>query len=250
MMKRFGLIGYPIEHSLSPRLFKAAYPHTDMSYDLIEADNIERAIEIFKDGYQAVNVTAPFKIEAYKFADTADRLASALKATNLLVKEAGGVKAYNTDCLAVMAILDRIDPDRSAKVTVAGCGGAGKAAALASATCGHPTTIVNRSLDKAAEFCKTIGGVSALPEETLTEAVHNSDIFIYTLPVAIKQLDEISFRGKTIIEANYKDPCLADREAQEYISGLQWLIEQAVAGFPVMTSIMPDRQRLSECCNI
>lgn len=248
-MKRFGLIGYPIDHSLSPELFAAAYPGADMSYDLIEADNIERAIGIFKEGYQAVNVTAPFKADAFRYADTADPVASALKATNLLVKDADGIKAYNTDCLAVMAILDRVDPGRSAKVTVVGCGGAGKAAALASATCGHPTTVINRHFEKAAGFCKSIGGARALPEEMMATAVEDSDLLIYTLPVAVRQLEKISFRNKIIIEANYKDPCLAGYDAGEYVGGLQWLVEQAVAGFPIMTCIMPDRQRLSKCCN-
>ena len=63
-MLRFGLIGYPISHSLSPRLFEAAYGGR-FKYDLIEEEDFEKAWEAFTDGpYRAVNVTAPFKEKA------------------------------------------------------------------------------------------------------------------------------------------------------------------------------------------
>ena len=58
-MKRFGLIGYPIAHSLSPALFKAAYGGK-YAYDLIEEADFEKAYDRFLQDYHAVNVTAPF----------------------------------------------------------------------------------------------------------------------------------------------------------------------------------------------
>ena len=67
-MDKFGLIGYPIAHSLSPRLFSAAYGGR-YAYELIETPDFEKAWECFMHGYKAINVTAPFKGDAFDAAD-------------------------------------------------------------------------------------------------------------------------------------------------------------------------------------
>ena len=58
---RFGLIGHPINHSQSPALFAAAYPGGEHSYELIEEPDFDKAYARFLEGYDAVNVTTPFK---------------------------------------------------------------------------------------------------------------------------------------------------------------------------------------------
>ena len=45
--ERFGLIGYPIAHSLSPALFKAGY-HGRFPYELIETADFEEASSVFR----------------------------------------------------------------------------------------------------------------------------------------------------------------------------------------------------------
>ena len=57
---KFGLIGYPIEHSLSPALFKAGYEGA-YPYDLIETPDFEEAYSIFLREYDGINVNAQFK---------------------------------------------------------------------------------------------------------------------------------------------------------------------------------------------
>ena len=69
-MDKFGLIGHPIAHSLSPRLFTAAYAGK-YAYDLIETPDFGEAWERFLSDYKAINVTAPFKMEAFAKADWA-----------------------------------------------------------------------------------------------------------------------------------------------------------------------------------
>ena len=59
-MSRFGLIGFPIAHSLSPLLFKAAYGGR-FRYDLLESEDFDTAFRAFMKSCDAVNVTAPFK---------------------------------------------------------------------------------------------------------------------------------------------------------------------------------------------
>ena len=71
---RIGLIGYPIGHSQSPALFREYFADRQdilqhWSYDLIERESFPDAYAAFLRDYVAVNVTTPFKEEAFRAAD-------------------------------------------------------------------------------------------------------------------------------------------------------------------------------------
>ncbi|MBQ6880493.1 MAG: hypothetical protein IJN52_09860 [Bacteroidales bacterium] len=104
---KFGLIGHPIAHSLSPALFKAGYDGR-YPYELIETADFEEAYQRFLDGYDGINVTAPFKELAYAKADILSEECQTVKATNLLIKTPEGVKAYNSDYLGVRMWLSEV----------------------------------------------------------------------------------------------------------------------------------------------
>ena len=115
-MKRFGLIGHPIAHSLSPALFKAGYDGR-YPYELIETADFEEAYGRFLEGYDGINVTAPFKELAFAKADILSEECKVIKATNLLVKTPEGVKAYNSDYLGVQLCLKEMVLSLSADIT-------------------------------------------------------------------------------------------------------------------------------------
>ena len=104
---KFGLIGHPIEHSLSPALFEAGYDGR-YPYDLIQTSDFEEAYTRFLEGYDGINVTAPFKEPAIKKADILSEECQAIGATNLLVKTPEGIKAYNSDYLGVRLWIKKI----------------------------------------------------------------------------------------------------------------------------------------------
>lgn len=267
---KFGLIGHPISHSLSPRLFEAAYAGR-YSYDLIDEADFARAMETFLREYDGVNVTAPFKQEAYLSADMHDSSASRVRAANLLKKDARGqVTAYNTDYLGVKMILqDHFELEESGnedniKALVIGCGGAGKAAACAAADLGMETTVVNRTLQKAEDFVSLEGNsqMKAAPVSDVCRLIEENNLIIYTVPETIEQIKYISrrtFRGKSILEAGYASPCFARRQRRPvadimtmhkdritipqrcyYISGELWLLAQAICGYSIFTGEAPD----------
>lgn len=250
-MKRFGLIGSPIGHSLSPQLFRAGYPLSADTYDLIEKESFEEAIREFKSHYSAINVTAPFKEKAFLIADSADSRTSILRATNLLVKEGGLIIAFNTDCSAVETLLQKeaAGLGRIPKVLVTGCGGAGKAAALASAGLNFPTGVANRDFCKAQEFCRSSELLEPLHLDYGEMSGYGFDILVHTLPLVTSDILNLDLRGRTVIEANYRNPGLASYEKEagfKYIPGTEWLVEQATSGFRIMTGKLPDMQNLSE----
>ena len=147
---RFGLIGHPIEHSLSPALFKAGYGGK-YPYELIQGEDFETSYQRFIDNYEGINVTAPFKEMAYAKADIVSEECRLCKAANLLIKTPEGIKAYNSDLLGVrmwlMEILNHPSVASDFPTTlVVGCGGAGRAAASAAASLGMKVVLMNRNM--------------------------------------------------------------------------------------------------------
>lgn len=270
---RIGLIGHPIAHSRSPKLFRETFAErpdvlSRYSYDLIEETDFEAAYGRFLADYLAVNVTAPFKTLAFEAAGIHSEEACLCGATNLLVKEivtgvaaAGNrlsgqehgqwiVKAYNTDCLAVKKILQDNGFRSGDTAYVYGCGGAGRAAAVAGLLLGMNVRIYNRTRSTSEAFVESLRGENCpLPEicglsHPVTDNCTSSDsrtVLIYTLPIAPEEaLDEAqlaTFREQlavsTVLEANYKDPHLSSC-APHYISGLEWLRLQAIATYEIV----------------
>ena len=101
---KFGLIGHPIEHSLSPALFKAGYDGM-YPYDLIITEDFEEAYKRFLEGYDGINVTAPFKELALRKADIISEECRLVGATNLLIKTPQGITAYNSDFRGLKILL-------------------------------------------------------------------------------------------------------------------------------------------------
>ena len=240
-MKRFGLIGKPISHSGSPRLFRAGY-HGKYEYDLIEAPDFETSWELFLEKYDGINVTAPYKELACAKADIVSAECEAIGATNLLVKTPEGIKAYNSDYSSIaLMLLDVLKEKTVSTALVVGCCGAGKAAVVAAMEVGLKTSIANRNVAKAEEFSEHLTGIfgkKRKPAVYSLEDMPAADIVVYTLPLAVPGTER--FKDSTIIEANYRDPIL------NHESGKVWLLGQAVNGYELFTGEKPDAQAMSD----
>ena len=239
---KFGLIGHPIEHSLSPALFKAGYDGA-YPYDLIETADFEEAYSIFLREYDGINVTAPFKEMALKKADIVSEECQMIGATNLLIKTPDGVKAYNSDYLGVRLWLRKISEGMTSKprVLIVGMGGAGKAAAAAAMSCGYETVLMNR----------TQYSLDIQPLSNFRDEFRKADIIIYNLPVRIAQIDQLSEEdlgagsNKTILEANYRHPEFnIQHQNITYVDGKEWLLQQAVTGYELFTGEAPDSEAM------
>ena len=244
---RFGLIGHPIAHSLSPALFKAGYEGR-YPYELIEGENFEESYRKFLEEYDGINVTAPFKELAFAKADILSSECEAVGATNLLVKTPQGVKAFNSDFLGVRMWLEEVAAEvltEKISVLIVGLGGAGKAAAAAAESLGIKVVRMNR----------TVRDEKTRPLDDFKECFKEADIIIYNIPTAIQALNELTDKDfkpgkpKFILEANYKDPSfgkeiLAKMQTANplarYTGGKTWLLYQAVTGYEIFTGEKPD----------
>ncbi len=202
-MEKFGIIGNPVAGSMSPRLFAAAY-NGRWPYELIEGADFDASWARFLREFKGINITAPFKEDAFRAADNVAPAARRIGAVNLAVKTPWGVEAYNTDYEGVRLALAEAGIRRAteqapngdtALVTrcgggertalVVGCGGAGRAAAAAAVDAGMRLLLHNRTRGRAEALAEVFGGMVV---EDFTAAVRAADVIIYTVPQATEEL--------------------------------------------------------------
>ena len=153
-----GVIGYPIAHSLSPRMHNAAIRAWGINWRYlpfqVAPENLEKAIEGMRGlGIRGLNVTVPHKQAVMRFLDWVSPEASAIGAVNTILNEGKRLSGYNTDVEGILAALQfgaRLEklPE---KVVVLGAGGAARGIvyALTTVTDVKYITILNRTIPKA-----------------------------------------------------------------------------------------------------
>ncbi len=133
-MKKFGLIGYPLGHSMSAVIHNAGFKSigADAIYELIETEpeNLVERIKMFKrENYDGFNVTIPHKVPLALFVDEFDKYSDITGAINTVkILSDKTMKGYNTDVIGfIRAIPDSIDLNKK-RAAVLGTGGASRAA--------------------------------------------------------------------------------------------------------------------------
>lgn len=248
-MDVFGLIGNPVEHSVSPPMHEAAYeacgmdaryvtfePATDAVADAIEGANAL--------GISGLNVTIPFKERVAELVET-DPLAERIGAVNTVDFD-DGVTGYNTDAAGLVRAFEHHGVDLSGTAVVVGAGGAGRAAAFALADEGMAVHIANRTVERAESLAMDVpeassGGLSDL-ETRLAEA----DILVNATSVGMEADDETPVPrsalhgGLAVLDAVYTP--LATRLLREAasvgattIDGAWMLLFQGVEAFEIWT---------------
>ncbi len=241
MSGKFGLIGTNISHSKNPLLFHAAYRNYGYTFDLLDYPTFELAMKkVSEMGLSGVNVTTPFKDDAYRAAQERDYLCETVEASNLLLFKNNKIIGYNTDYYGVKDTLLKFS-GKNYKTLIIGCGGAGRAAALASKDLLHSVTIANRTFEKADVYAKKIG-VSAISISNAEFSLDKFDIIINTLSVNIPEIDFSKLRSKVIFQASYVNSIIDTNISKKniFIGGEQWLINQAFPSYRIFTGIEPD----------
>lgn len=122
MMKRYGLLGKKLSHSLSPQIhaFFGDYP-----YDLIEKSEEELAALFVDPPVAAMNVTIPYKKTVIPFCTELDEVAKRIGSVNTIRFDGEAVRGYNTDYYGFSYMLKRAEISVvGKKVLVLGSGGA------------------------------------------------------------------------------------------------------------------------------
>lgn len=137
---KFALLGHPVAHSLSPVIHRAAYRVLSQAheYELIDVASesaLRSAVASLRAGaLQGVNVTVPWKREAFAAADVHHPLAERLGVANVLSRDGDRIVAHNTDALALEAEFKQLVSTNRA--IVLGSGGATPAVVAAAVAAG------------------------------------------------------------------------------------------------------------------
>lgn len=126
---QLGIIGYPVEHSFSPKMhnFMSDKLNNDYIYSAwcVEPQELRTAIEGIKAlGIKGVNVTAPHKVAVMEYLDEISPQAKFLGSVNTVVNRNGKLYGYNTDSEGFyMALKSEGIEIYNAKILVLGAGG-------------------------------------------------------------------------------------------------------------------------------
>lgn len=158
-----GLIGNPVEHTLSPMIHNnlAKMLGINLAYVpfLVEEDGLAKAVEgAYELNLLGMNVTVPHKSAVMAGLKEIDELAEKIGAVNTLVRCEGGYKGYNTDMSGLFRAMQTEDIHiKGENVLLLGAGGAARAVAFLCTQCGAKQIyICNRTMEKAQEVAKEI----------------------------------------------------------------------------------------------
>ena len=162
-----GIVGNPVAHSLSPVIHNAWIEAAGMdaayvAFSPADAAGFAVLVAAGRAGLlSGVNVTAPFKEQAFALADTASETARASGSANILAFRDGQVRADSADGLGLLRALQDQAPTlvlAGSPVVMLGAGGAARAAAATLAGAGAQVRILNRTRDRAEALAADLGG--------------------------------------------------------------------------------------------
>ncbi len=260
----FGIIGDPVEHSLSPGMHNAAFDSVGLDHiyvpfhvktaELEYAINGARAMEI-----RGLNVTIPHKTEVIKYLDYLDIAAGLIGAVNTIEFGENGAVGHNTDGIGAIRAIEDVTPVKKKKIMILGAGGAARAISFQLLLSGAESLVIsNRTIGKAEELKDDL--VEKLDQEVivtdlgqdLEKELEDTDILINTTPIGMYP----NINHKPLITANmmHKELLVNDivynplktgliLEAEEAgaktISGIKMLMYQGIESFRIWTGIEP-----------
>ncbi len=256
MMTIYGVVGYPVEHSLSPVMHNAAFKALDMDcfYHKFEVkgENLKDAILGARHlGFGGLNVTIPHKEAALRIVEP-DRTAMEIGAANTI--DFRQMKSFNTDAAgAIDALRDNGVELNNKNVLVLGAGGAARAVVYGLAKAGASVTVANRTPAKAADlaaYMRSFGTVFGTSLDGLGEKVRIVDVIINTTPVGMGWEDRLLVtrdmldRSQTVFDLVYKPletPLLKEARAAgaRTVDGISMLARQGARSFEIWTGVKP-----------
>lgn len=263
-----GLIGNPVEHSISPQMHNTLcsqfklnmvyLPFRVTSQDLPKVIDAFRCLEI-----RGFNVTIPHKVEIIKQLDTVSEEALLIGAVNTVHIKEGKLHGYNTDGQGfVRSLRDSGFSIKGVKAVILGAGGAARAVAVKLAYEGaQQIVILNRTLDKAKILSELINSkvkdVSTY-DEMITGNVKkytcDCDIIVNTTPIGMwpeadrNPIDtQEAFRNRPFVCDLIYNPTktkllgMAEENSCKTLNGLGMLVYQGVSAFEIWNEVnVPD----------
>lgn len=266
-MKRVGLIGHPVAHSLSPAVQNAAFAHHECEerYELwdTEPSGLEtRVRELRSDGFLGANVTVPYKQAVMEYIDRLDPLAAQTGAVNTIVNEGGRLAGHNTDVTGFAQALSAAGfSTKGKRAAVLGAGGAARAVGLMLVREGAASIdLCDLDVGRAQALAEHLRSLSeggsvirahALSDAAFREAVAGCRLLVNCTPVGTRHSE---FEGQSPLDAEaippgafvfdlvYNPPltplmAAAQARGAQAVGGLSMLVYQAASSFKLWTGL-------------
>lgn len=266
-LDQYAVMGNPITHSLSPVIHQlfSEQTHQAMQYKsiLVAQDNFKQSVNLFQQqGGKGLNVTLPFKEEAFALATTLTPCAKLAKAVNILTFEDNNIRGDNTDGIGLCHDLEnnlKISIENK-RILVIGAGGAARGI-LGPLLERNPArlTLINRSSEKARLLAVDFSAWHNFQWVDFKSLQKNQyfDIIINATSSTLQGnypslLQEISIQagiGYDLAYGHYPNPFLRwgkDHGVTHLADGLGMLVEQAALSFYIWRGVKPNTQAVIE----
>ncbi len=260
--KVVGILGYPINHTLSPQMHNAAFAHLGLDYVYssfeVKPENLRGAVRGLRAlNIAGVNVTVPHKERALEYLDELSENAKKLGAVNTIKLEGEKLCGYNTDSEGFITSLEKegnTDPEGK-KILLLGAGGAAKAVAVSLANQGaRKISIANRTKERANALVTMLKHIAPQVEanclplggDELNKCATEAQLIINATSVGLKSdamppIDANALHaGQLVYDLIYspaKTRLLAEAEAKgaKILNGLGMLVYQGALTFEIWT---------------
>ncbi len=271
--KLLGVIGHPIDHSLSPRMHNAAFAAEPDGMDYVyvamdvRSDHLPAAVGGLKAlGFIGFNVTMPHKEAVLPLMNELDEVALISGAVNTVVVDGGLLRGLNTDGSGFVEACQEAGVSLAGRrVLILGAGGA--AAAIAVASLGEGVSrlcIANRTLRRAEELCAKLSGVAGeaeilmCPFDEVGDVAAEAEVLINATYLGMKEEEPLPLpttaltAEKTVCDAVYRiggETALirhARKVGARTVSGDRMLLYQGVQAQRVWTGREPNVEVMSD----
>ena len=207
MIKKFGIIGNPIKHSLSPVLHNYWFKkyNIDANYsiiDLKDENNLPEIIDQIKNKeISGINVTLPYKQKIVSHVDTIVNDAEVTSSVNTIyLDNQGNIIGENTDVFGLQAAyLKEIDNASKKKALIIGAGGVSPSVILSLQKSGiQEISITNRTREKCIFLKNKFSSLKMIEWNNLQEEIKNFDIIINATSLGLKGNKDFDFNFEKI----------------------------------------------------
>ena len=257
-MKNIGLLGYPLEHSISPAMHNAALKSLNIHAQYLPFEVVEGELPEAVEGFRALNflgfnVTIPYKEMIMDHLDEITKLPKLIGAVNTVVNRDGVLVGYNTDGPGFIESLNE-DADfkpKGSNAVLVGAGGAGRAVAVMLAA--KSLTITDINFEKAEELADYISSefeikCSAMALEDISKPIAKANLLVNASPVGMyPNVDacplpkSVKLHPKMVVYDLVYNPQetkllqLAKKAKAQAVSGLGMLVRQGALAFSMFT---------------
>ncbi len=257
MTEIFGLIGDPVEHSLSPVMHNAVFRKLGLDCMYIpfrvKKDDVCDALRGAKAlGVRGLNVTHPHKEIAFRCVKPVNE-ARDIGAVNTILLDNKNILGYNTDWIGVIRAFERYDIEIEGKrVLIVGAGGSAKSAGYAVVKNGGICIVTNRTPSRGVDlssYLRGFGKAIFCPINRLNEIKDNIDILINATPVGMDGINlplpaDMIQRGMVVFDMVYSPKItplirLARERNCRIVHGIDMLVHQGAESLRIWLGIDP-----------